>query len=492
MTVSLRVRLLTGIVVGMVLLLAVFCTLVGTIVRHRLVDQFDRALLSSATMLAGAVETEAPEAVNEDAQNRIYEDDRERLEFDFNLGLTPEFQRPSGGAYYQLWRHDGTAILRSPSLGERDLPYFATASVTHVAQKTVLPDGQPGRVIGYRFTPRSEQPDHVAGKPLILVVGRDATDLYDFLGFLRWLLVNCALVVVVLSALVAWRVTQTALRPVHALAAEIESVDERALGASFVPQAYPAELTPICERLNALLTRIRDSFERERQFNADVAHELRTPLAGLQSVIEVSLARPRQTSDYARTLQDCLTIVQTMHGLVDALLTLSRLDADRAAITRRPVALKTLIDEQWRLLADRAHDRGLTFENQLGAGLACVSSKDHLGMIAANVLDNAVAYANEQGRVWVTGEQSRGAIVLSFSNTGCRLNGDEIRKVFDCFWRADAARTHTGAHCGIGLAVVRKLAQALGAQVHAMIEPGDVFVLRVELPRAHRPAEADT
>jgi len=492
MTVSLRTRLLSGIVVGMVVLLALFCVLLYAIIHHILVDQFDTSLLRSAKMLSAVIERETLGADEDDRQNRIYKDDQERLEFDFDVGMTPEFQTPEGGAYYQFWHHDGTVILRSPSLGQRDLPYFGTASVVPVVQEAVLPDGQPGRVIGYRFTPKTEQDDSVEGRSLTLAVGRDATELNDFLAFLRWLLVSCSLVVVMLSALVGLTVTKTGLRPIHGLAAEIESVDEQSLEQSFSAKAYPPELVPICERLNALLERIRSSFERERQFNADVAHELRTPLAGIQSAIEVCLSRSRQAPEYEQTLQDCLAITRTMHRLVGTLMALSRLGGEQVSLARQSVDLKALIDERWRLFADKAHDRKLTFENRVQESLSCTSSKDPLGMIVANVLENAVEYANEEGRISVTAEETNDGVVLSISNTGCRLDPDEVHRVFDSFWRADVARTDTGTHCGIGLAVVRKVAQALGVSIEATVEQNDIFTIRLELPKDNRATDSDS
>ncbi len=481
MRMSLRTRLLLGILIGMIVLLAVFSALLYAIIRHTLIEQFDASLMNTAKMLSAIVEKETIDPNEDDAQDRIFQDDRSRLEFDVEVAMMTEFQAEGGRAYYQFRLDDGTSILRSPSLGERDLPCLAAMPETFVVRNTSLPDARPGRMIHYQFNPRAEGDENPEDGPLLLSVARDTSGLRDSLSLLRWLLINCSLVVVALSALVGWRVTKTGLRPVHALAAEIESVNEKALHRSFSPQAYPSELAPICDRLNALLQRIKSSFERERRFNADVAHELRTPLAGVRSSIEVSLSRNRDAQEYQAALQDCLKITTSMQKMIDTLLSLARLDAREVAAQSESIVLRDMIEDIWLGLADRAYDKNVSFENSIPPDTSCTSDPDHLRMIVSNILDNAVEYCDKGGRIWAVAECSANSVALSISNTGCRLHPDDVSHVFDSFWRRDESRTGTGRHCGIGLAVVKKLADVLNAKVEARIE-AQVFTIHLLLP----------
>ena len=102
-------------------------------------------------------------------------------------------------------------------------------------------------------------------------------------------------------------------------------------------------------------------------------------------------------------------------------------------------------------------------------------------MIVSNVLDNAVEYCDRGGRIWTFTERSADSIILAVSNTGCRLEPDDVSHVFDSFWRSDESRTDTGRHCGVGLAVVRKLADVLNVKVEAEVE-AQVFTIRLYLP----------
>jgi len=487
MTASLRTRLVLGVIVSTALLLGILCVILYAITRNTLLSQFDGSLLSTAKVLSAVVGNEASDGEHE-GEHR--EEEREHanrqsnseLGIEFDVRMTPEFNNLNGGGYYQFWNHDRSVIVRSPSLGQSDLPYFGEESSTDMYRRCLLPENKPGRAVSYRFIPGTKEETHRQDGHFTIVVGRDASQLHGFLGFFRWLLLNSSIAIVLLSSYVAAKVTKIGLKPVHILADEIESVDEKALEQSFSAEACPAELVPIRERLNALMERIRSSFERERRFNADVAHELRTPLAGIQSIIEVCLSHNREPLEYQDALGDCLAISKAMNRLVTTLLSLSRLEAQQITFETQTIPLRNLIEKTWRDFADKARDKELSFENLIDDSLCCSTDMDHLAMILSNILDNAVEYCNCQGRILVEAQHRAGVATLTISNTGCRLDPADAEHVFDFFWRGDTARTDTGAHCGIGLAVVRKVADLLGVKVKADVVQEAVFSIILELP----------
>ena len=523
MTISLRTRLLSGVILGMAVLLALFCTIIYSLTSRTLVRHFDDSLLATARLLSAFIEDrgfvpqkesneEAPETSDEESANESNdasadesdvrtpdemndetaedpseeEADQERLERDleleFNVRMTPEFANLYGGAYYQFWTLDRNKVIRSPSLGQADLPDFEDESDNPFYGDCSLPGAKPGRAIRIRFIPRSEEDNSAVENTLTLVVARESSELVGFIAFFRWLLINSSVGIVVLSAVVGLLVSGAGLRPIRVLAGTIRTVNEQTLEQTFPAEVYPVELHPICDCLNALLQRIRFSFERERRFNADVAHELRTPLAGIQTTLEVTLARRRDPEEYQQALRDCLAIARSMQKMVDTLLSLSRLDAQKLTIRRQTIPLRALVESRWRVFADKAFDRGLNFDNRIGEDLSCACDPDHLSMFFSNIFDNAVDYADEGGRIWVGAESAADSTVLTISNTGCTLAPDSAERVFDAFWRQDASRTGTGNHCGIGLAVVRKIADALGISVLVTVEPGGIFTLVLRLP----------
>lgn len=523
MILSLRTRLLSGVVVGTAVLLAVFCVTIDSLTRRTLIRHFDDSLRVTAGLLSAIIEdkgyvpqeepddeatessdheesadesdTETAEESeeemtddwvqekNEDADEEEEEERLDRdLELEFNIRMTPEFSNLDGGAYYQFWTRDRDKTIRSPSLGKEDLPDFGNETGNPFYGECTLPQNKPGRAIRFRFIPRSDDENPTEEKTLTLIVARDSGDLVRFLTFFRGLLIGSSAGIILLSTGVGFLVSGAGLRPMYALAGTIRGVNERTLDHSFPAETYPVELQPICDCLNALLQRIRYSFERERRFNADVAHELRTPLAGIQTTLEVNLARPRDSEEYRRALSECLAIARSMQKMVDTLLSLSRLDSQQLSVRRQRFVLHDLIESRWRHFADKAFDRGLSFENRVGPEVRCVADPDHLSMILSNLFDNGVEYADKGGRVWIDAKTEGNTLIVSLSNTGCTLSPDAVDRVFDLFWRQDASRTETGKHCGVGLAVVRKIAEASGMAVEAKVQPGGIFTLSLRIP----------
>jgi two-component system heavy metal sensor histidine kinase CusS len=466
---SLRMRLLVGSVGGMVLLLAALSLIVYGTIRRALFEQFDAGLESTAQLIAAVVEQDVDE-----------------VELGLEVQQMPEFRDTGHGAYFQLWGPEEAVLAKSPALRDEDLWRIGDNAVSPTFADLHNSGGRTLRAIAVRFLTRPADKDGeppVEMKPMTmrLTVARDATELRGQLRSLRWLLATASAAVAVLALLIAAVVVRHGLAPLNAIATQIGGIRANDLTVRIETERTPAEIAPVKERLNDLLSRLQASFQRERRFTADVAHELRTPLAGLRSTIEVTLLRAREGQEYQVVLSDCLGIVQNMQVMVNNLLMLARLDARQMVLRRDRILLADLVDGCWRPFAERAEQRRITFESAIPHDLTCLGDADNLSMVASNLLANAAEYTNKGGRIWVATQRADGHVALTISNTGCSLRQEQIAQVFDCFWRSDASRRDAGIHCGLGLALVQKLMQALGGSATAELQPEGVFVVRINL-----------
>jgi len=473
---SLRIRLITGVIIGILLLLAVFSLVVYSVIRRALINQFDASLVSTAQILSASVELNDGE-----------------IDLELDVEYMQEFQRKERPTYYQLW-HKDTVALRSPSLGRDNLLRFEgplDLPVFRALQK----NRQPLRAIGLKFEPRGvkkpeRDSDHKRNKDnhrakqqtLTLVVARDATELQDQMSFLCWLLLSASAGTAILSFLVAAFVVRQGLRPLTAIAGEIAAIRENDLSTRVGTTSVPAEILPIKDRLNDLLSRLEDAFKRERRFTADVAHELRTPLSGIRSTIEVTLARARGSSEYQTVLSECLAIVENMQTMVSNLLMIARLDARQITFRRAQIKLAELVNCCWRPFSDRALEHEIVFENRIPLEMTCESDPENLSTALSNLLDNAIEYTNKGGQIRTTACQAHDTIEITIANTGCKLTSEQVPHVFDCFWRADPSRTATGIHCGLGLSLVQRIVRALGGDTSASVQADGVFTVRLILP----------
>lgn len=471
---SLRTRLLVDIVGGMILLLTVFGLIIYTLTHRALIDQFDSSLLSAARMLAASVEQ-----------------DNDGVEIGFEVQEMPEFQRSEHPTYYQLWNDDDTVLARSPSLDTDDLLRFEGPFDEPVFQEFKIKNNRPARAVGFKFNPKAadnegeDSPKPAKTQSLTLVVARDAGDLRHTLKFLRWLLLIASAGTITLSFLVADFVVRQGLCPLNSLAAEISAIKENNLTARIAAESLPEEILPIKIRLNDLLSRLDASFNRERRFTADVAHELRTPLAGMRSTLEVTLAHNRGVDEYRTSLADCLEISKSMQNMTNNLLTLARIDAHQMTFCHERIELANLVDSCWRSFSDKAMKRDIVFDNRTPEKIVCESDPDCLSIVLSNLFDNAVEYANKAGKIWVTANQSDDSVEISIANTGCSLTNEQVAQVFDRFWRADVSRADTGAHCGLGLALVERIVRALGGSTAVELQPGGIFIIRLVLPTVY-------
>jgi signal transduction histidine kinase len=146
-----------------------------------------------------------------------------------------------------------------------------------------------------------------------------------------------------------------------------------------------------------------------------------------------------------------------------------------------PVPIRELVEAGWRPCEDKATARGLSYDNRVSSDLVWDTDRNSLAIVFANLLDNAVEYANETGRIWVTADRREDAMEVEVVNTGCQLTEDQVTHVFDRFWRADASRKDASLHVGLGLPLVRRLVTALGGAVSAEAARG-LFTVRIRLP----------
>ncbi|HPS55294.1 MAG TPA: ATP-binding protein [Sedimentisphaerales bacterium] len=479
MKLSLRKRLIWDIVIGTTILLAIFSLIIYTVTKRTMIHHFNKSLLASAKMLSAVIEEDDEDGGDNKSLKR-------KIDFEFDVSMIPEFNNVNGGAYFQIWSLDGQILVRSPSLDEKNLANFNKDSQIFEYRECVLPDGKAGRSITYSFLPRLEdEPDKdmiKEGRELVLTVAKEAGELYGHLHFLKWLLFISSIIIIFMSTGLAYFVTHIILTPVCVLAKKIESIREDNFERRFPLTEFPAELHPICEGMDNLLSRLKASFEHERRFNKNVAHELRTPLAGLQTTIEVCLSRERGKDEYQKYLGECLGIVLTMNKLIDTLLCLSKLESGQISMQKESINVKGLIDNHWRYFGDLAYDKEIAFENAILEDLVCESDKDRLGMIISNLLDNAVEYCNRGGRIWAKAKQVEGVVEICISNTGSIITQEEVVHIFELFWRKDQSRTDTDRHSGIGLSVVRKVSDALGIEVKAEIKKDGIFTILLYLP----------
>ncbi len=404
-----------------------------------------------------------------------YLKDDESVELHFTVSLLREYSGDVRTAYYQIRDREDETVKRSGSLKTRDLPPSRATSRKAVFWNLNLPDGRKGRAIDIRYGPSKrervrEQPG--TGDSLSIVVVKDIEDELLSLSTLRMGLLSVAGSIVLLTPILVFLVIRKGLFPLESLARKTESIDSESLNKRFPVDSLPGELKPIATQLNQLLDRLYISFQRERTFSSDVAHELRTPIAELKNIAEVGLKwkDPSLADDYKNALE----IADQMERIVNQLFELMRCESDQIKVSLQPLSLSEVLATIAAPLEPIAKSKDIELELAIQENTNIESDRYLLERIIGNLLVNAVAYTPDKGQITISFLPDQNGCIL-ITNTIHDLAPEDLEKVFDRFWRKDKSRSDEN-HSGIGLSIARAFAKQLGLELEAKLEGADKVV----------------
>jgi signal transduction histidine kinase len=276
-------------------------------------------------------------------------------------------------------------------------------------------------------------------------------------------------------------VVERALKPVNELARRAEEIGPANLDYRFDIARLPEELRLICQRLNELLERLDQAFRRERRLNADIAHELRTPIAELRSLTEVACRWPTDTEQTASYFIDAHTIAMKMGALVDTLMSLARAGGKIGIPQNESVALAAIIESSFSSQQETIDRRQLHVSIEFSASCPIVTNRLIFTRMIDNVVSNAVNYASHGGRIECRAQCHGTQCQFTIGNSNDSLAADDVPQMFDAFWRKDAARSDS-EHTGLGLALVAEYAAQLGIAVSAHLCSPTWFEITLQIP----------
>jgi signal transduction histidine kinase len=333
-----------------------------------------------------------------------------------------------------------------------------------------VPGSRMGLDSPLRVTARQAGPP---GARRTIIVGQQFGGITDSQRSLRLtLLVTYPLLLAVL-ALIAWRVVGAALRPVEALRSSAETISGTGQDARLPVPASRDEIQALALTLNSMLDRLAAARLRQRSFVADAAHELRSPLASMQTQLEVAAHLDERTA----ATDDLLAEVLRMKTLVEDLLTLARLDADTSpGRAPRPVHLRALLAD---VTQNRSDDR-VTVTTYDVPDLVVWGHHDGLRRAFANLVDNAVRHAATS--VEVAAQRDGHTVDVTVRDDGSGIPEDQHENVFERFTRLDDARDRDAGGSGLGLAIARGLVRGAGGEITLDSSAGGGLTVHVVLP----------
>jgi signal transduction histidine kinase len=314
----------------------------------------------------------------------------------------------------------------------------------------------------------------------VVIVGQSLDDRDETLAGLVTSFAVGGPIAVLLASLLGYVLAATGLRPVEAMRRRAAEVSLERDGERLPLPAARDEIWRLGETLNAMLDRLRNSYERERRFVADASHELRTPVAVIKTELEGALRAGGHAAPVREALAAAVEECDHLAQLAEDLLVLARSGEGRLPV--RPTALVAgeVLEAVRERFADRARARGRGIRVENAGRLRLEADELRLRQALSNLVDNALRYGD--GDVVLRSRAVDGAAELDVGDSGPGFPPDLDERAFERFTRGDSARTRGGT--GLGLAIVRAIAEAHGGTANIVPdEPG--ATVRISLPASH-------
>lgn len=357
--------------------------------------------------------------------------------------------------------------------GTPDLPLPERATGFPVFYDTSI-DGEPIRAVAYQ----RHLYDSGRAYPVTVVVGKTEASREAMVRTLwRPQLIRQATMLALAVAFVLIGLTKE-LRPLMKLKDDVADREPMELEPIRVAHLH-SELRPIVDAINRCIARLKLHATRQRQFVADAAHQLRTPLTLLETQVQYACQREPVDPAVAEALSGIRRTSRNMIDMTNQLLLLAQVESDAPPTARQPVDMGAVVSAVLEELLAAALRRDIDLGAELGDGLLVAGNENLLGALVANLVDNAIRYTQEGGRVTAACRRQDDTVMLEVIDDGPGIPAENREHVFERFYRGRTDVEGTG----LGLAIVRHIAQSHGGSVTLAPGPERVgLVATVRLP----------
>lgn len=332
--------------------------------------------------------------------------------------------------------------------------------------------------------PKNMQPPNSAPnkhRELCITAGLTYEPTLTNLQYLRWMLFGISLAIFIPVLMIGHFICKKALMPITQMAQATKAIHSEQLDQRLPVPASRDELYELSQSFNSLLDRLQVSFERQKRFTGDASHQLRTPMAAILGNVEVTLRRERSVAEYQQTLQLVEARAQHVNRIIEALLFLSRADAEVQMSNDEQVELSQWLSnhlEDWS-----AHQRfGDLHFNSTSGSLEVLTHSALLGELLAILVDNACRYSEAGTPIEITLRRVNEHAELTIQDHGMGIARDDVEKIFEPFYRSNQSSREHRQGVGLGLSIAKRIAHALrlSLTVNSTLGHGTTFVVRFE------------
>mgnify|MGYP006282334787 CR=1 FL=1 len=380
------------------------------------------------------------------------------------------------GQYAAIYQNSGLRALAATVQAEQ------STAPEHIYVR-VYDQGHEALILGQE---EGWDPDHLEvgrlelGDGVVVEVGKSTEGRDDVLARFRAVLGVVALSIALVAFTGGWLATETALRPIRALSDAVQRVIRTGRTDARVPlEGYGDDIDELTTHFNTMLGTIEGLVQAMRGTLDNVSHDLRTPLTRLRGMAETALAGEPDPARYREALADCVEECDRVLAMLNTLMDISEAESGAMPLARESLALDDVVARAVDLYRDVADARDISLVHARDPQAVVSADRTRLEQVVANLIDNALKYTADGGRVTVSTGRDAERAWLRVTDTGRGIAGEDLPRIFERGFRGSASRTERGL--GLGLSLVKAVVEAHGGSVEVSSAPGEgtAFTVRI-------------
>ena len=339
---------------------------------------------------------------------------------------------------------------------------------SHIFQTILGPDGD------YKARTISA----AIGPDTILQIGETLEETDGYMEIFRNLFIILIVILIILSTLIGWYLARQALIDMEKVIQTAEEISNGSYHRRVDVKGHLKEITRLSTTFNKMLDRIQGLLKSMKEINDNIAHDLRSPLARIRGIAEMTLVGNKPVDDYkdmaVSTMEECDTLIDMVNTMLD----ITEAEAGVNGTVEEEFDLAAMITDACELFRPVADQKRITLNCNIPGALLYKGVRRKMQRVVTNLLENAIKYTPEHGSVTVSVVTSGSVIQVVFKDTGIGIPKEDLPRIFERFYRCDQSRTQGGV--GLGLSLAKAFAASMKGmiQVNSIINQGSTFTLK--------------
>jgi two-component system OmpR family sensor kinase len=456
---TLKLRLALWYAAATAAVLVAFAIFFYELIEHRLSAEIERQLRIDFDLIEAQLEPDAQGQIRWPLRGSHGDEGYARL-----------------SAWFEVWAENGELLLRHWPVPDAKIHSSLPAPSTTTLKFSTV-ELEPGLHVRLM-----ERPARIRERGVMLRIFRDETEMRRTLRETLEVFMIGLPLAILLASVGGYLVAGQSLAPIAAMAAQAHRITSESLSQRLAVTNPHDELGRLAEVFNDTLARLQASFDELKRFTADASHELRSPLTALRTVGEVGLREARGEDDLRETIGSMLEEGQRLGDLIDALLTLARMESGKVELQREPVGAAEILNDVQSHLDILACEKHQRLNVSADSELRVLADRALLRQALVNILHNAIRYSPEDTRIDLRAMRRDNEVVLEIADQGLGIAPEHRTKIFERFYRADKARSKNDGGAGLGLAIAKWSVESQQGRIEVEGEPGRGSVFRVIVP----------